>query len=266
MVKKVSRGGDRLSKAKPLTEVEKFLVALFYGRSGTGKTTLYSTFPKPSLLLDFSDRGTDSIMDVEGIDYLSMDDWDDVPETFYALEKQAKYKSLCLDTVAGMQRLAIDKVREEHKIDITTALNRKNWGEVSGMLNTWLLNYRDLEMNVVFLAPDKVKHATEDDDENLVGEDDRIDPEVGPALIPSVALNLNAAVKIIGNTYIQQKTVIKGGKQVDVTHYMLRLGPHPYYITKVRSPKSFKIPPAIANPSYSKIQKIIKGEYYVEKK
>ena len=94
----------------------------------------------------------------------------------------------------------------------------------------------------------------------LFRSEERLEPEVGPALIPSVARIMNAAVKVIGNTYIKQRRKVKGDKILEITSYMLRIGPHPYYITKIRSPKSFKTPGSIANPTFDKICKIMKGE------
>jgi hypothetical protein len=126
-------------------------------------------------------------------------------------------------------------------------------------MNTWMMNFRDLPMHVVFLAPDRVKN-TSDEDEEVSQEEGRLEPEVGPAVSPSVARSLNAAVKVIGNTYIRQRQKVKGGKVVELTGYMLRIGPHPYYITKIRSPKTHKTPGSILDPSFDKIIKVMKGE------
>lgn len=58
---------------------------VFYGRSGTGKTTAASTFPKPMLLLDAKDRGTDSISDVPGIDVLDVQTYDEFETAYWYL-------------------------------------------------------------------------------------------------------------------------------------------------------------------------------------
>jgi len=253
---------DIMTRVKPVAEGDEFLTSLYYGRSGTGKTTLASTYPKRIILLDFKDRGTDSIRDVKGIDILAMDAWSDVEDIYWALHRdKGQYKSVVLDTVAGMQNLAIAKVKEDNNIDESESISRRGWGEVAGLMNTWLMNFRDLPMHVVFLAPDRIKNNTADDeDEEVQPEEGRLEPEVGPAVIPSVARSLNAAVKVIGNTYIRQKQKVKAGKVVEITGYMVRVGPHPYYITQIRSPKSFRTPGSIIDPSFDKIIKIMKGE------
>lgn len=256
--KKTSERSNPLTRAKAVKDIVNYLVSLFYGRSGTGKTTLAATYPKKCLFLDFRDKGTDSIRDVEGIDVLEILEWDDVEDTYWALKKDAKsYKSLVIDTVSGMQTLAISKVKEDNNVGETENLSRRNWGEVAGLMTTWIMNYRDLPMHVVFLAADRTKNAS-DDDEDV--DDERLEPEVGPSLIPSVARILNASVEVIGNTYIRQRKRAEGDKIIEVTSYMLRIGPHPYYITKIRSPKVFKTPGSIANPTFKKILKITKGE------
>ena len=256
-----SGGGNIMTRVKPVAESEEFLTSLYYGRSGTGKTTLAATYPKKIILLDFKDRGTDSIRDIKGIDILAMNEWSDVEDLYWVLSKdQGEYKSVAFDTVSGMQALAINKVKEDNNISETDSISRRGWGEVAGLMNTWLMNYRDLPMHVIFLAPDRVKNTSSDEDEEVSSEEGRLEPEVGPSVIPSVARSLNASVKVIGNTFIRQRHKVEDGKVKEITGYMLRVGPHPFYITKIRSPKKFKILGSILNPSFNKIIKVMKGE------
>lgn len=256
----IARKGNILSKAQPVSETDDFVTALIYGRSGTGKTTLASTFPKKLLLLDFKDKGTDSIKDVEDIDVIMVTEWSEIEEVYWALKKASHgYETLVLDTIAGMQALAIQQVKIDSKKKQEEALSRQNWGEVSSMMSTWIMNFRDLELHVVFLSPDRTKNV-KDEEEEQEHEEGQLEPEVGPAVIPSIARIVNAAVKVIGNTYIRQTYKVVEGKRVIRTGYMLRVGPNPFYITKIRSPKSFSTPGSILNPSFEKIRKIMKGE------
>ena len=59
---------------------------LFYGRSGTGKTTLAGTFPTPILILDIGDKGTDSISDIEDCYVWEITEWDDIEIAYYYLK------------------------------------------------------------------------------------------------------------------------------------------------------------------------------------
>lgn len=248
-----------LAGAQPVDEAEEYWTALFYGRSGTGKTTVASTFPKDLLLLDFRDKGTQSIKNVVGVKVIRMDEWDFVEGIYWELKKGGHdYETVVLDTIDGMQNLAINKIKEENRKEETENLSQREWGAVSGLMSQWLFFYRDLPMNVVFLSHERTKNARE---EEIEGADaDQLEPEVGPAVIPSVARSINAAVNIIGHTFIRQTVKREGGKSIRKTNFMLRLGPHPFYITKIRKPKEFLVPQAISNASFDKIIKITKGE------
>ncbi len=103
-------------------------------------------------------------------------------------------------------------------------------------------------------------------DEDDLDDDQKMSPEVGPALSPAVAKALNAAVHMIGHTFIREHTYkkkIKRGKktrtkEVTEVQYCLRIGPDPLYITKLRKPKSVQVPSVIVDPSYQDIMDIVK--------
>ena len=87
-------------------------------------------------------------------------------------------------------------------------------------------------------------------------------PEVGPRMMPSVASTLSGAVNVVGHTFIRE-TLIKskeaGKKAKREVEYCLRVGPHSYYTTKMRSPKACEVPDFIIDPDYKKILTLIKG-------
>jgi len=248
-----------LTKAMPVHEVDEFLTALIYGRSGSGKTTIAASFPKKVLLLDVHDKGTDSIRDIEGIDVFNVVNWEDFEAVYWALSKgDHEYKTVVIDTVSNLQDLAIKEVRRREHIDIDGAMSQRLWGDTSRIMSQWIYAYRDLAMNVVFLSQERLKRGSDDD-----SYDDQLDPEVGPAVIPSVAKVLTASVKLIGNTYIRQTTRASTkniGTLVVQTSYMVRVGPHPFYITKVRSPKSFKLPGSLKDATYASFMALMRGE------
>lgn len=239
---------------------------VFYGRSGSGKTTLSGTFPKPLLLLDVRDEGTDSIADVEDIKVMDVPTWDDFEDAYWWLKKNPKaYKTVVVDTVTQLQQIAIEKVLMDKKKDVSKAgdwgtMTKREWGDVAQLMKTWIVNLRDLPMEVVFLAQDRVFNFDEDSGD----AEEQLTPEVGPRLSPSVAATLNAAVSVIGNTYVRLKTYKKEvkGKTVEKqkTEYCLRIGPNPVYVTKIRKPKRIEAPAFIVDPSYEEIINAIKGE------
>lgn len=237
---------------------------VFYGRSGTGKTTIAGTFPKPMLFMDIKDQGTDSIADVEDIDVLEVKHWDDFEVAYWWLKKNpGKYKTIVLDTITQLQQLGVEKVLEDNDKDADRAgdwgvMTRREWGQVASLMKMWITNLRDLPMEVVLLAQDRLSDTESDDPEN------QLDPEVGPRLSPSVAAHLNAEVSVICNTFIRRKVTVKKvrGKKKEVarTQYCVRFGPHPVYVTKGRKPKGIKLPSVVIDPSYEEIVAILQGD------
>lgn len=240
-------------RIRKVDDVETGSVVLLYGRSGTGKTTIASTFPTPMLLIDIREDGVDSVKGTPGVNVLEARNWDDVELAYWMLQSDpGEYETVVIDSISMAQTMLVEQVLEETGKD---AMTRQLWGEVSGRLQSLIMGLRDLPMNVVFIAHDRARTSNEEED------GDQLDPEVGPALIPSVAKILNGAVKVIGNTYIAEEVQQQGARITTKVEYRMRLGPHPIYITKVRSPRGAEIPAYIANPTYEDILAITKGEY-----
>lgn len=236
---------------------------IFYGKSGTGKTTLAASFPKPLLLLDIRDEGTDSVDDIEDIECRELESFEEFESMYWWIKKNyAKFATVVVDTCSQVQSILIkeyhDDASKKGSAGDWGSMSKRDWADVSAQLKDIFGNYRDLTqlgINVVFIAQDRVFNV--DDGSEIDGE---IDPEVGPQLMPSVAKALNASVSVIGNTFIRNvEKVKKGQPKKEVIKYGLRVGPSPAYITKIRKPKSIVLPGAIYDPDYDKIIEIIKG-------
>ena len=238
---------------------------VFYGRAGTGKTTLSGTFPKPMLFMDIKDQGTESISDVEGIDVLEVGTWDDFETAYWWLVKNpGKYKSLVLDTITQLQQVAIEKVLIDNEKDPSRAgdwgvMTKREWGQVASIMKMWITNLRDLPgIEVIFLAQDRLTETEVDDPEA------QLNPEIGPRLSPSIAAHIGAEVSVVGCTFIRRKITIKrvNGKKKEVarTQYCLRLAPDPVYTTKARKPKKIKLIQVMVNPTYEKITATLEGK------
>lgn len=239
------------------------VTALVYGRSGTGKTTFAATIDKVDpvvpgadrvLILDISEEGTDSVYDQPTLDVIELRNWNDFAGVYQFLKKgEHKYKAVIIDTITQLQRLAMDEAKLRADVDVDGAMTRRAWGFLSSMINPMLLSYRDLPMHVILIAQDR-KDETEDEEDDLI-------PDVGPAVMPSIATTVNAMVKVIGQTYITQKEKNVKGQIRRTTTYRLRVGPHPFYLTKLRCPKKFKVTGSIPNPNFSTIVEIIRGDH-----
>jgi len=254
--------------ARDVARVGEFRSFAFYGKSGTGKTTLAASFPGPAILLDIRDEGTDSVADVKGLQVREIETFEDFEDAYWWLEKDEgeRYKTVIIDTVSQLQQLVVKEVGEKkNKKDAGDwgTLTQRDWGDIAARMKEWIINYRDLTKfgyQVVFIAQDRVFNLGDDEDAG----DDQIAPEVGPALSPAIAKVLNAAVSVIGNTFIRSRVVakeVKGKKKKEnKIDYCLRIGPNPVYITKVRKPKSIEAPAFIINPTFGDILEVIKGE------
>lgn len=240
------------------------IAALVWGRSGTGKTTIAATFPAPLLLLDIREKGTDSVSNVKGLKVAKIDHWKQFEEMYWYLKNSTDhgFKTVAVDQVTALQTLALRQSLKDNSKEETDAPSKRDFGGAAGLMNTWLLNYRDLiddGINVVFLAHDRLSRGGDDADSGS-GED-QIEPEVGPRVMPSVAGSLNGMVKIIGNTFIRETFEIVNKRKVRSVKYCMRIGPHAYFVTKVRSPVGIGAPDSIVDPSYEKMLAIMKGTY-----
>ena len=253
--------GSIVSRIQPIHERETFLAMLIYGRSGTGKTAFASTFPKPALLMDVREKGSDTVAQVAGIDLVQVDTWEEFEQLYwYLISGKHQYKTVMIDQISQLQDLAMEKVRRDEGKQPTDLISKRDWGAISGMMKTWLFNYRDLidrEMHVCMCAHERASSGEE-------AIEDQIDPSIGPRLMPSVASSVNGAVSIIGNTFIRERFV--GTERTRMVEYCMRIGPHAYYTTKVRTPVGVETPDVIVNPTFDKAMKITHGESIAVKK
>lgn len=251
----------------PIAQSRGYRSYVIYGRSGTGKTTFSSTFPKNILHLDIRDDGTDSIADVEGIDLIRVDSWDEFEDVYWWLiaNKDHGYQTLTIDTITQLQSLAVEHIVSKKNKKVENAgdwgtMTKKEWGDVSSLMKDWITRLRDLKMNVIFLAQERVFNSTEEAEV----DGDMLNPEVGPRLSPATKDHLNSVASVVANTFIRAriKVIEKKGKKVEeeVYDFCLRLAPNSVYTTKVRKPLNISVPKVIKNPSFEELNAIIRGE------
>lgn len=255
------------SKFQDLMDTHTPEIILAYGRNGTGKTSLASTLPKPILFLDIKDKGTESLK-VKGVKkgdiiIINVDEFDDVydaiDEAKAPTQIDGKYGSIVADHLTSLTELARQKImREEGKSRMTQQLH----GFAGEAMKDFITEFKDLaDEGIVpmFIAQDRTEKGDGDGDEQLM-------PENGPGVPPGVSKFLCATVRIIGQTYIaEQATPQKNGSVEREIQYRFRVGPNPYYITKVTGPKDSATPQYIVDPTYEKIQSVVEGTYVEEK-
>lgn len=270
-----SREDDELPGLKDVSEIHRKRSTVLYGRSGTGKTTLAASWPKPILYLDIRDEGTDSIRDVENIKVKEITSVEDIEEVrdWLLRGNHKKFKTLVIDTMSQLQEIYVEEQAANPKKKLRGSegkragdfgtLTKQDWGQVASAMKSLIIDLRDLPMEVVFIAQDRTFNFGDETDE---GDENALAPEVGPRLMPSVASVLNAAVGNIGNTFIRiryetrkDKDTGKKLKPKKVTEYCLRVGASSTYVTKIRKPKGVTAPDFIVDPDYEDILDIIEG-------
>lgn len=262
------RKGDRLPGSIPVADVTYHGSTALYGRSGSGKSTLAASWPKPILYLNIKDNGTDSIKDEDDIDVRHIETSQDLKDVILWCTERARkgkliYKTIVLDTMTQLQGILVKELGERKGIgkkgkkagDFGT-LTKQDWGSIAGDMKAAVMDIRNLPLESVFIAQERVFNMADEEDDGL----DQLMPEVGPRLMPSVKDDLNASVSIIGNTFIRLKSEKVDGKKTVRKLYCLRVGPNEVYTTKIRKPKGIAAPDFIIDPSYKKIQKVMRGK------
>lgn len=266
--------GSVLSRIVPVSKLTKGMKLLVYGQSKTGKTRLFSTFPKPALLIGTED-GTNSITDVDGVDFVKIKSSDEFGQLVDMLQS-GQYKSCCLDTGGGLQDLILKEVLELDDVPVQRTYGmgtgkfkdgRQMWGVVGlqfkERVNRFLRLADDGVLDVVIIAHERNFNDDEQQHELMT-------PTVGAALTPSVTGWLNGACDYICQAFKREKTTITeimvAGKAITQTQktgkaeYCLRIGAHPIYLTGFRVKRSIgDLPDYIANPDYDKIRAVIEG-------
>lgn len=268
------RKDDRAPGSRPVGEITRRGSTALYGRAGSGKTTLSSTWPKPILYLNIRDNGDDSIRDIEDIDVVDIESSEDLQEQLLWCVKKANkgklsYKTIVLDTMSQLQQIFVEekivgakkKLKKGQQPGDFGTLTMQEWGQIAGDMKAVIMDVRNLPLESVFLCQERIFNAGTEEDDGL----GQIEPEIGPRLSPSVKNDLNASVSIIGNTFIRIKLITHKDEKTKkktkelLKQYCLRVGPNSVYTTKIRKPKGIEAPDFIVDPTFRKIKKIMKG-------
>lgn len=239
---------------------ESHVKGLVYGKNGTGKTHLGGTFPGPKIFLDINERGLRSVVGAEGDQKKRSIETFEMFQMAYWYLKNGKhpFKTVVVDHLTNLQKIMLNHIMgKEQNWDPSKDLDmpsQREYGFLSQLMQRWVLDFRNLPMNVLFIAQE---NSSNDDDL------DSNEHSVFPQLTRSVRGIVGGAVDFIGQTYIKVTDVQKDGKLIPVTKFCMRVGPNPKYVAKIRLPQTCtkQAPLAIANPSYRAIEKIMRGDF-----
>lgn len=241
-----------------IDEEEDFIKAVFYGPQGTGKTTLAASFPSP-LIFDINEKGTKSVKGM-GLQKRFIDTFQMIEMGYWYLAAgNHPYKTVVLDTMTLLQDIALNFVmKKEAAWDTTKDLDmptKRDWGSLSVLLKKWVILYRNLPMNVVFICQERVSSGDDLDDDSV---------STYPDVSRSVRSVLGAAVDVVGYTYVIEKQDPSNPKN-SVTKFCLGVKPNRKYLAKIRVPKGKgDIPTRIVNPSHKGLELVMKGDYHAK--
>lgn len=263
-----SKGG-----ARSAWDLADYIKLLLYGRSATGKTTTWATFPGPiTAFVCSGGKNPGEMRSINTPEYrkkitpLIIDSSAQLRE-MVAAARESPPSTLVLDHASGLQDLTLREVLGVDELPAQKSwglATQQQYGQSTGMCKDIIREMLNLPCNVVIVAQ-----------ERTFGEDESADglsiqrPTIGPAVTPSLAAWLNPAVDYILQAYIRpvvvEKTVkVAGRDSVQRTRgqgveYCARTEPHDVYITKFRVPKGTAVPECIVDPEYDKIKALLDG-------
>lgn len=258
--KKTPKKSGLEDRFQDLLDMNTPTIITLYGRPGTGKTTISCTLPKPLLLIDVKDKGTDSgkrdDLEPGDITVFELEEFDEIYDLYdYIKDNPDRFKSVVIDHMTALQDFCYEKVMDEEG---KSRMSQSMYGTAGGYLKEVINLYKgltDLGITPCFNCQDRMESGDGEGEDQLL-------PELGPSLMPSVARTLCAASRVIGHTYqFENVEKLDGAKVRRNIEFRLRLGPNPYYITKVTRPFGTPCPQFLVDATYQDIMKVVKGKW-----
>lgn len=228
----------------PVAKADPYLKLLLYGRHGKGKTRIAGTAPK-ALIVDVNEKGTKSIRRTDA-EVFPVRRWEDITYVYWYLRSgEHEYETVVIDTITGMQDLCMKFVlgeAEDRDPNRPLAMpEQRSWNRTSELMKRELLNYRNLPMNVIFIALERI--ITNDEDESQ---------ERVPYLSPAIRGTACASVDIIARVYQREVRVGKKGGKKEEKRWETRMlvGPHDEFESKDRTGS---LPRIVRNPNVAEI-------------
>lgn len=243
---------DILSKAVPISELGQRQLWVLWGKSGTGKTELGSTFPKPMLYIQIGDDGSNTIANKEGIKAIRVDSTEELKQIGEELLKDKKYASVFVDTFSLVTNVWIDANAVQKKKKMTQQM----WGDLKISTEELIKIFHKAALNHIVIL------SCHESNDSIEGMEDEILPDIRPSVTKGGRTYLEGMANYGIHTTKLKKTIVskKTGEEKEVVKYAAHLGANPYYWTKLQIDSSIKVPEIVFNPTYDKLLGIIQGE------
>lgn len=274
----VQHSNGILDRIRPVTETERGgLKFNFYGRNGTGKTTLACTFPKPLLLIGFED-GEESVRKTEGVDFVRVYETQDLFTLAAAVRNKDRiasggghYVTTVLDTATSLQDLVLKEILGLDDVPVQLAwgtVSQTQYRQRSEKLKEFLRLFLTVRhQNVVVLGQEK-NHTDINEGDGRPMDGEVLAPFIATSIGKSPCGYLHDNVDYICQTYtrnvIIQEEVTVGknkvtmNKKTDDIEFCLRFQKaHPTYAAKVRADRDIDLPDVIVDPNYETIAALL---------
>lgn len=238
-------------------------VYIIYGKSGSGKTVVASTFPKskeaPMLYLDILEGGIGSVdkKDKELIDWLPLEHFEEVDQVLGDVingysevdgkKIPVKYSTIVIDSLTQLEYLIKKYLKtNSNKSSMTLQL----WGQAKDSQEDVynLLKYLHMKTGAIVVAIAHEKEITDDDNPEF--------NTIIPSLMTSSSVSLCAKASYVWYTKLEKEKNVDEKQNVSsTTKFMTYINAHPYLVTKCRKPKDFKVPEKICDLTYEKFRK-----------
>ena len=240
-----------IEKAVSVKEMPKSNLWVLWGKSGSGKTHMLSTFPKPILYLQYGDDGTGTIEDVDGIDVIVIEDQKHLEGLLEEARLDEKYATIAVDTFS----LFVNEWIDENAVRKNKRVTQQMWGDLKTDTEKLIKMAKTLSRYKITVL---TCHEATD---VIEGMEDEIMPDVRPSVSKGARTYLESMANfVIHTTVIEKEVTKKDGTTEVVARHAAHLAPNPYYWTKLQKPAHIKVPKLVANPTYDKIINLMKGE------
>lgn len=224
----------------PFSESEPWVNILVYGQNGKGKTRFGASGPDV-ILLDINERGTQSVREIDGRVYHARR-WERITWFYWFLKfGRHRYRTVVIDNLSTMQNLCMRQVLRDAEIrdpnkDPKMA-EMRHWGKVKELMGPMILDFRNLDMHVVFLAQEKFEDRT-----------GQHVPDMSPGP-RGIALG---SVGIIGRLYKREFRVVnrRTRREMKTWKTLMLVAPHDDFVTKDRT---YRLGNIVVEPTMPKI-------------
>lgn len=241
-----------LSQAVDIDDLDQHKLVTIYGKSGSGKTELGSTFLKPMLYLQVGDDGSNTIKGKKGIKALRIKNLEELKGVFEELldlaeQGELKYKSVFADTFSMVTNIWI----KENATAKNKKMTQQMWGDLKNDTEELIRLCHELAGHCwVILSCHEVS-------ESFDGMEDEILPDIHPNTSKGARSYLEGMSNYGLHTLIKKKDIVVDGVEKTIATYVTQIGPNPYYWTKLQKPKALKVPSQVRDMSYQKLSKIL---------